>query len=180
MVMMANDIAGNYQNPHPGKIFNSPGGPDVYDGVPVVSGSHQDAHAWLATATAPRGGPDASESFPGVSAGRQAAHAWPAGASWYMQAAAAVASVHEQHPGPAGMITRSCGTGLCSVAQAFTVHPVGLHADRAALSRSSVDTVSCRITGGTGRSTAHPLTLHPVGLQGRSGVSPELPGRPRG
>ena len=37
VVMMADDIAGNYQNPHPGKIFNSPGGPDVYEGVPVVS-----------------------------------------------------------------------------------------------------------------------------------------------
>lgn len=65
VVMMANDIAGNYQNPHPGKIFNSPGGPDVYDGVPVVSGSHQDAHAWLATATAPGGGQTPLKAFLG-------------------------------------------------------------------------------------------------------------------
>ena len=37
MVMMADDIATSPANPHPNQIFNRPGGPDVYDGVPVVS-----------------------------------------------------------------------------------------------------------------------------------------------
>ena len=35
--MMADDIAENPNNRHPGQIFNRPGGPDVYDGVPIVS-----------------------------------------------------------------------------------------------------------------------------------------------
>ena len=34
--MMADDIAHNPLNPHPGKIFNQPGGSDVYEGVPKV------------------------------------------------------------------------------------------------------------------------------------------------
>ncbi len=33
--MIADDIANNPQNPHPGKVFNRPGGPDVYAGVPI-------------------------------------------------------------------------------------------------------------------------------------------------
>lgn len=37
MVMMADDIATSPANPHPNQIFNRPGGPDVYDGVPIVS-----------------------------------------------------------------------------------------------------------------------------------------------
>ena len=36
VVMMADDLAHNYQNPHPGKIFNKPGGENVYEGVPTV------------------------------------------------------------------------------------------------------------------------------------------------
>ena len=36
VVMMADDIAHNPLNPHPGKIINRPGGPDVYKGVPKV------------------------------------------------------------------------------------------------------------------------------------------------
>ena len=32
-VMMYDDIAHNWQNPSKGKIFNEPGGPDVYAGV---------------------------------------------------------------------------------------------------------------------------------------------------
>ena len=34
--MMQDDIAHNYMNPHPGKVFNKPNGPDVYKGVPLV------------------------------------------------------------------------------------------------------------------------------------------------
>ena len=48
--MMADDIANNPLNPHPGKIFNKPGGQDVYEGVPKVNiqagwqaGRHQHA-----------------------------------------------------------------------------------------------------------------------------------------
>lgn len=36
VVMMADDLASNYMNPHPGKVFNRPGGHDVYKGVPLV------------------------------------------------------------------------------------------------------------------------------------------------
>ena len=36
VVMHTNDLAGNFMNPHPGQIFNKPGGPDVYEGVPLV------------------------------------------------------------------------------------------------------------------------------------------------
>ncbi|KAK9907315.1 hypothetical protein WJX75_001305 [Coccomyxa subellipsoidea] len=35
IVMMQDDIAHNYMNPHPGKVFNKPNGPDVYKGVPL-------------------------------------------------------------------------------------------------------------------------------------------------
>ncbi|KAL3138308.1 hypothetical protein ABBQ32_006119 [Trebouxia sp. C0010 RCD-2024] len=35
VVMMADDIATSPSNPHPGQVFNRPGGPDVYDGVPI-------------------------------------------------------------------------------------------------------------------------------------------------
>lgn len=34
--MHADDIAGNIQNPHVGKVFNSYNGPDVYHGLPKV------------------------------------------------------------------------------------------------------------------------------------------------
>ncbi|XP_068202256.1 legumain-like [Palaemon carinicauda] len=34
IVMMYDDIAHNSNNPYPGKIFNHPNGPDVYEGVP--------------------------------------------------------------------------------------------------------------------------------------------------
>ena len=44
MVMMADDIANSPANPHPNQIFNRPGGPDVYDGVPVVSQSDPRCH----------------------------------------------------------------------------------------------------------------------------------------
>ncbi len=35
--MVYDDIANDFQNPHPGKLFNKPGGPDVYKGLPKVS-----------------------------------------------------------------------------------------------------------------------------------------------
>ncbi len=37
VVMVYDDIANDFQNPHPGKLFNKPGGPDVYKGLPKVS-----------------------------------------------------------------------------------------------------------------------------------------------
>jgi legumain len=49
VVMMADDIASNYLNPHPGQIFNNPKGPDVYDGVPVdYRGEQVNAENFLA------------------------------------------------------------------------------------------------------------------------------------
>lgn len=36
IVMMQDDIAHNYMNPHPGKVYNKPNGQDVYEGVPLV------------------------------------------------------------------------------------------------------------------------------------------------
>lgn len=36
VVMMADDLAQNYLNPHPGKVYNRPDGEDVYEGVPLV------------------------------------------------------------------------------------------------------------------------------------------------
>ena len=36
IVMHADDIAENMQNPHAGQIFNKPGGPNVYVKVPKV------------------------------------------------------------------------------------------------------------------------------------------------
>lgn len=39
-MMMADDIATSPANPHSGQVFNRPGGPDVYDGVPIVSQPH--------------------------------------------------------------------------------------------------------------------------------------------
>ena len=36
VVFHTNDLAGNFMNPHPGQVFNKPGGPDVYAGVPLV------------------------------------------------------------------------------------------------------------------------------------------------
>lgn len=37
VVMVYDDIAGSFQNPHQGQLFNRPGGPDVYQGMPKVS-----------------------------------------------------------------------------------------------------------------------------------------------
>lgn len=37
ITMMYDDIAHNEQNPHPGKLFNRPGGDNVYEGVKIVS-----------------------------------------------------------------------------------------------------------------------------------------------
>lgn len=36
ITMVQDDLANNYMNPHPGKVFNRPHGPDVYKGVPLV------------------------------------------------------------------------------------------------------------------------------------------------
>ena len=36
VVMVCDDIASDFMNPHPGKLFNQPGGPDVYAGMPKV------------------------------------------------------------------------------------------------------------------------------------------------
>ena len=36
VVMHADDLAHDIQNPHAGKLFNKPGGPDVYVGLPKV------------------------------------------------------------------------------------------------------------------------------------------------
>jgi hypothetical protein len=56
VVMHTNDLVGNFMNPHPGQIFNQPGGPDVYDGVPLVrlptanfllSGYFCASHIWI-------------------------------------------------------------------------------------------------------------------------------------
>ena len=49
VVMMADDLANNIMNPHPGKLFNRPYGPDVYDGVPLVRWSLGSLHLLLAT-----------------------------------------------------------------------------------------------------------------------------------
>lgn len=40
VVMMADDIVDNPANPYPGQLFNRPHGPDVYEGVPIVSWTH--------------------------------------------------------------------------------------------------------------------------------------------
>jgi glycosylphosphatidylinositol transamidase (GPIT) subunit GPI8 len=37
VLMIQDDLAHSEFNPHPGKIFNKPGGPDVYQGVKAVS-----------------------------------------------------------------------------------------------------------------------------------------------
>jgi legumain len=48
VVMHTNDIAGNFMNPHPGQIFNQPGGPDVYEGVPLdYTGEHVNSQNFL-------------------------------------------------------------------------------------------------------------------------------------
>jgi legumain len=38
VVMVYDDIASSFENPHQGQIFNAPGGPDVYKGMPKVLG----------------------------------------------------------------------------------------------------------------------------------------------
>ncbi|KAK9790770.1 hypothetical protein WJX73_004252 [Symbiochloris irregularis] len=49
VVMMADDLASNYMNPHPGKVFNKPGGHDVYKGVPLdYTGPNVNAETFLA------------------------------------------------------------------------------------------------------------------------------------
>lgn len=37
IVLMFDDVARHPLNPFPNKLFNQPGGPDVYEGVKVVS-----------------------------------------------------------------------------------------------------------------------------------------------
>ncbi|KAL4426127.1 hypothetical protein ABPG77_002713 [Micractinium sp. CCAP 211/92] len=44
ITMMYDDIAGHPSNPHPGKLFNRPQGPDVYTGV-KIDYSHEDVTA---------------------------------------------------------------------------------------------------------------------------------------
>ena len=39
LTTMQDDLARSGFNPHPGKVFNKPGGPDVYNGISVVSGA---------------------------------------------------------------------------------------------------------------------------------------------
>ena len=34
--MVQDDLAKNFMNPHPGKIYNRPGGPNVYKDVTLV------------------------------------------------------------------------------------------------------------------------------------------------
>ena len=34
--MVQDDLAKNFMNPHPGKIYNQPGGPNVYEDVTLV------------------------------------------------------------------------------------------------------------------------------------------------
>jgi len=36
ITMVQDDLAENFMNPHPGKIYNQPGGPDVYEDVKLV------------------------------------------------------------------------------------------------------------------------------------------------
>ena len=37
ITMVQDDLAKNFMNPHPGKMYNRPGGPDVYEDVKLVS-----------------------------------------------------------------------------------------------------------------------------------------------
>ena len=106
VVMMADDIAGNYQNPHPGKIFNSPGGPDVYEGVPVVSAVSRMHFPGCQQPQRPRGARWVCK-LSWVEHWQASCTCVAAGGIWHRQAALAVASVHEQCLGPAGMVTRS-------------------------------------------------------------------------
>ncbi|KDD72820.1 C13 peptidase, partial [Helicosporidium sp. ATCC 50920] len=49
ITLMYNDVANNAANPHPGKLFNKPGGGDVYDGVVVdYEGEHVTAATFMA------------------------------------------------------------------------------------------------------------------------------------
>ncbi len=36
ITMVQDDLAKNFMNPHPGKIYNKPGGPNVYKDVTLV------------------------------------------------------------------------------------------------------------------------------------------------
>jgi legumain len=58
VVMMADDLAGNFMNPHPGQVFNQPGGPDVYDGVPLdYTGDNVNAENFLEVLSGHKKGP---------------------------------------------------------------------------------------------------------------------------
>lgn len=35
VTIMADDLATSPENPYPGQLFNRPGGPDVYRGLPI-------------------------------------------------------------------------------------------------------------------------------------------------
>lgn len=50
-VLMYDDVAHSESNPHPGQLFNAPGGPDVYAGITIVSrlGSLQLLHGRTCT-----------------------------------------------------------------------------------------------------------------------------------
>ena len=37
ITMVQDDLANNFMNPHPGKLYNKPGGPNVYKDVKLVS-----------------------------------------------------------------------------------------------------------------------------------------------
>lgn len=49
--MHADDIAGNIQNPHMGKVFNSYNGPDVYHGLPKVLAPLARIHSYTSSCT---------------------------------------------------------------------------------------------------------------------------------
>ena len=42
ITMVQDDLAKNFMNPHPGKIYNKPGGPNVYEDVTLV-GYHDES-----------------------------------------------------------------------------------------------------------------------------------------
>ena len=39
ITMVQDDLANNFMNPHPGRLYNKPGGPNVYKDVKLVSKS---------------------------------------------------------------------------------------------------------------------------------------------
>ena len=44
ITMVQDDLASNFMNPHPGKLYNKPGGPNVYKDVKLVSKAAFSAH----------------------------------------------------------------------------------------------------------------------------------------